>query len=143
MIPVGSVVTQTLRKDSLKMDIILNYNKATLQRNNPNASAETNFKEMVELLSALFAQEFTVLNWFQSCKAEYMQEKEQLYQQYLASFKLQAESPLAFEAFCLELANSLSSLFTLKTSLGSACSATLSLEHAVRPNHHINVRFFV
>jgi hypothetical protein len=64
MIPVGSVVTQTLRKDSLNMDIILNYNKSTLMRNNPNLSAETNFKEMVELLSGLFVQEFTLLNWF-------------------------------------------------------------------------------
>jgi hypothetical protein len=50
MIPVGSAVTKTLRKDSLKIDIILNYNKATLQTNNPSVSQEQNFQEMVEYL---------------------------------------------------------------------------------------------
>ena len=31
LIPVGSAVTKTLRKDNLQIDIILNYNMATLK----------------------------------------------------------------------------------------------------------------
>lgn len=72
MFPVGSVITKSIRKDSLKVDVILNFSNASLiQDTNLRAvlttkEQEKNFIELVEYVQALFIQEFTQMNYFLS-----------------------------------------------------------------------------
>jgi hypothetical protein len=40
MIPVGSAVTKTIRKDAYMIDVILNFNKASLLGPNTNPTEE-------------------------------------------------------------------------------------------------------
>ncbi|CDW81365.1 UNKNOWN [Stylonychia lemnae] len=62
MIPVGSAVTKTVRKEFYTIDVILNYNKASAFKNGgknlPPETQERLFLELVEQLSLLLSKEF-------------------------------------------------------------------------------------
>ena len=70
LFPVGSVITKSLRKDNLKIDVILNFSNASLVQDFnlscalTTAEQEKNFIDMVEYVQALFIQEFSQMNYF-------------------------------------------------------------------------------
>lgn len=60
LIPVGSAGTKTIRKDRYLIDVILNFNKASLTTNgHPNEPDNPKFfANMVDQIKLLFEQEF-------------------------------------------------------------------------------------